>query len=218
MQLQSIQHPNFSFYNNPALWPKLHPLVLEKTIQDHLGLTKENSLASMNRVPQSQAHNLDHHQQGRRGNDSKQFYDKVVDDHNKYSIGGGFISSSKTNNIDQIGDANDQALMDATPRKSNEKLNENNIESVSSLQAELKELLYSKTNGFEGEVVRGDQTTSNDDDDDDQFDCFKESLMWWNNEFDTKSSSSNSWDSSKSIVQSEALFDVDYVLGYHHDM
>ncbi|KAK9130183.1 hypothetical protein Sjap_010670 [Stephania japonica] len=209
MQLQSIQHP-FSFYNNPALWPKLHPLVLEKTIQDHLGLMSENSLASMNRIPQSQPY-LD--QRGRR-TDSNQFDHKVVDDHS--SIGGGFSSSETNsvafNNIDLISSDDANLALDAT-RKSNEKLKEN-IESVSSLQAELKELLYTKTNGFEAEKVHGDQTST----DHDQFDCFKESLMWWNNEFDTKSSSSNSWDSSTSLVQSEGLFDPDYVLGYDHDM
>ncbi|KAJ4977210.1 hypothetical protein NE237_002316 [Protea cynaroides] len=63
------------------------------------------------------------------------------------------------------------------------------------------DLIYGKNRGCA--AINEDQLT-------DQFDCFKEidasrdrdSMSWWANDFDTKSSSSNSWDST-SVLQTE---------------
>ncbi|XP_059461978.1 transcription factor MYB36-like [Corylus avellana] len=80
---------------------------------------------------------------------------------------------------------------------------------VSGFQAELDDFLNNKTVAF---VPQEDQIT--------EFDCFQEmngskddSVIWWSNDFETKSASSNSWDST-SVLQSEQMFQ-DYGLGYN---
>ncbi|KAJ4959300.1 hypothetical protein NE237_026411 [Protea cynaroides] len=84
-----------------------------------------------------------------------------------------------------------------------------NVQSLSGLQTELSDLIYGKNSG--SAAINEDQMT-------DQFDCFeeidasKDSMSWWANDFDTKSSSSNSWDST-SVPQTEGMFQ-DYVLRY----
>ncbi|KAK1322961.1 hypothetical protein QJS10_CPA02g01458 [Acorus calamus] len=44
MQLQGLQNP-FSFYNNPALWPRLHPLG-ESLLQNQLCNNGNTSMAT----------------------------------------------------------------------------------------------------------------------------------------------------------------------------
>ncbi|KAJ4951879.1 hypothetical protein NE237_028711 [Protea cynaroides] len=80
-------------------------------------------------------------------------------------------------------------------------------QSLLGLQTELNDLIYGKNGGSAAK----DQMT--------ELDCFKEmdaskdSMSWWTNDFDTKSLSSNSWDSTTSVLQTEGMFQ-DYVLGY----
>lgn len=77
---------------------------------------------------------------------------------------------------------------------------------VSSFQAELDDfLLNNKMVGFlpQQEEQMGDIYGT------------KDSLAsWWSNEFDTKSASSHSWDSTSAIQSDEGMFQ-DYVLGYN---
>uniref|UniRef100_A0A5B6YP10 Putative Myb domain protein 36 n=1 Tax=Davidia involucrata TaxID=16924 RepID=A0A5B6YP10_DAVIN len=81
---------------------------------------------------------------------------------------------------------------------------------ASTFQAQLDDFLNNKPVGF---LPQEDHIAA-------EFDCFKEmdgskdSLIWWSNNLDTKSTSSNSWDSTSVLHQSEGLYQ-DYVLGYN---
>jgi myb proto-oncogene protein len=193
MQLQSLQKP-FSFYNNPALWPKLHPLQEKIMIQ---------SLQSMNESSHTalwQGQNIDLYEPPAAAiaqeDVGKMSMPKVNELEN--SLHG--ISSPDNsmapfiigNNIPAVGIEQSNAGRE-----------------VSSFQAELDDFLNNKTVAF---VPQEDQIT--------EFDCFKEmngskddSVMWWSNDFETKSASSNSWDST-SVLQSQPMFQ-DYGLGYN---
>lgn len=82
------------------------------------------------------------------------------------------------------------------------------IQPVPNFQAELEAFINNKPPGF---MAQEDQMA--------EFDCFKEmngskdSLIWWSNDFETKSASSNSWDST-SVLPSQGMFQ-DYELGYN---
>nr|URY18989.1 MYB protein [Zanthoxylum bungeanum] len=89
------------------------------------------------------------------------------------------------------------------------------IQEVSTFQAELENFVNNnKAVGF----------TAHEDDQIGQFDGFnamngsnKDSLIWWTNEFDSKSASSNSWDSTPADLHhqsSERMF-KDYEIGYN---
>lgn len=159
MQLQNLQKP-FSFYNNPALWPKLLPLQEKLMIQ---------SLQSLN---QSQLQNVE-------------FYEPPT----------AAISMPKVNELENNSSMAFNPVLDSAL--------------VPSFQAELDDFLNDKNVAFEPQE---DQIA--------EFDCFKEmngskdSVVWWSNDFETKSGSSNSWDSTSHLHESDQQMFQDYELGY----
>ena len=75
-------------------------------------------------------------------------------------------------------------------------------QAVPTFQTELDDFLNDKMVGFLPQEEHMDEIYGP-----------KDSLAWWSNDFDTKSASSHSWDST-SAIQSEGMFQ-DYVLGYN---
>ncbi|GMY35422.1 transcription factor MYB36 [Fagus crenata] len=193
MQLQNLQNP-FSFYNNPALWPKLHPLQEKMMIQ---------SLQSLNEFPTPMIdHALPSPQPGQA--QKVGFYEpptsaKVNELENSLH---GHVSSSDT-----FINGNNPIDSTAVPKPHGIEQSNAGIQ-ASAFQAELDVFLNTKTVDF---VPQEDQIA--------EFDCFKEmnvskdSMLWWSNEFDAKSASLNSWDST-SVLHSQQMFQ-DYELGYN---
>ncbi|XVE71786.1 hypothetical protein DITRI_Ditri10aG0179800 [Diplodiscus trichospermus] len=215
MQLQGLQNP-FSFYNNPALWPKIHPLQ-EKMIQ-----SIPESNGSPNLLMQPLLPNL----QPANEQSTDHFYDQPAataslvqhQDYPKISTG-----LELENSLDGISPSEGSAhfgtgdkLMElATVPKADgndhhgiSQPTDAAVQQVSNFQAELDEFLNNKTAGYSPQE---DQMT--------EFDCFKdmngskEGLIWWSSDFDAKPATTNSWDSS-SVLQSNGMFQ-DYELGYN---
>ncbi|THF96118.1 hypothetical protein TEA_014191 [Camellia sinensis var. sinensis] len=163
MQLQSLQNP-LSFYNNPALWPKLHTLQ-EKIIQSLQFLNENTTNPLMQHIdvppPSSQPG------QGQKVD----FYEPPT-----VALNGSNVLESRLDGMEQF----------------NAK-----IQPISTFQAELDalHLLNNETTGFPPQ-----------EDPISEFDCFKEmdglkeSVIWWSNDFNSKSASSNTWDAT-SVLQ-----------------
>ncbi|XVE80018.1 hypothetical protein DITRI_Ditri14bG0105000 [Diplodiscus trichospermus] len=213
MQLQSLQN-SFSFYNNPALWPKVHPLQ-EKIIQ---------SIQASNVSPNLLVHSLAPNPRPENQQSADDFCDQASLAQHQYYLK---IRNAKglelDNSMDGIspsdgsvpfGTGNNLMDSETVPKADRdhhgiaESINAA-VQQVSNFQAELDEFLDSKTAGY---APQADQMA-------DQFDCFKEmngskdSLIWLSNDFDAKSASSNSWDSA-SVLQPNGMFQ-DYDLGYN---
>ncbi|XP_062079776.1 transcription factor MYB36 [Humulus lupulus] len=200
MQLQSLQNP-LSFYNNPALWPKLHPYQ-QKMIQQSFHSLNVNPNPNPNNpeliITQNpmimQVHNNHHVISPNNHHDHEQgdFYgsssaDMAVDEDNQ--ISGAKGSSDQTGNI--------QAF-----------------------QAELEGILNGSAADHGGTVGFHDQMGS------DGFDCFKDmngvvskdSLLWWSSEFDaSKSSSSNSWESTSVVLDHHHQSNNEMFHDHHYD-
>ncbi|KAJ7979493.1 MYB transcription factor [Quillaja saponaria] len=191
MHLQSLQSPFSNFFNNRALWPKLLP-VQEKMIQNLQSLNDNPNYPMTQHVlpipygPTSSVGNLIQE-------DNVKTSNSKVDELRK-SLNGMSSSALRADGIEQTNMG---------------------FQQVSSLQAELDDILNNRSAGF--------YLPQQEDQMADQFDCFKEmngsreSLMmsWWSNDFDaTKSSSSNSWDSTPVLDHSEGIF-RNYELGYN---
>ncbi|XP_065850881.1 transcription factor MYB36 [Euphorbia lathyris] len=187
MQLQNIQNPFSSFCNNPALWPKLHPSQEKMLLQ------------SVNESCNSLIHQFLPNQ-GPINHDYQKFENPKVGILENNT----FVNPVLSNVITDVGSVEQS---------------EGGIESFhpvsSNFQSELENFLISnKESGF----VVGQEVQIG------EFDCFKEmngcnnkdSLGWWSNEFDqTRSVSSNSWDSTCAVQpDSQGLFQ-DYELGYN---
>ena len=208
MQLQSLQNP-FSFYNNPALWPKLHP-IQEKMIHSLQSLNDGSNPVMQNALP-----NSPHDEQGQKG----EFYKPQHD-------------GAKINNPDQVhlleniplsnsgvpfvasGSSTNPMHSSLAPRSEAIHVQTNNnvgFQQLGALQNELDEILNNRTMGY---VPQEDHDMASG------FDCFREmndskdSLIWWSNDSDTKSASSNSWESSATpALLTQGMFQ-DYELGY----
>ncbi|KAI4344384.1 hypothetical protein L6164_011618 [Bauhinia variegata] len=208
MQLQSLQNP-FSFCNNPALWPKLHPSQekMIHSLQSFNGSSStllQNALLSMNadqRSPKA-ATVGDAIQQ-----DAVQISSPKVDLLENSSNG----ISSMDSSVPFMGTGNKSPL-DSNLAARGEGFEQSNmgIQQVCALQAELDDILNNRTMCYNPQE---DQMA--------EFDCFreingsKESLMWWSNDIDTKSASSNSWDSATPVLQTDHGMFQDYELGYN---
>nr|URY18987.1 MYB protein [Zanthoxylum bungeanum] len=197
LQLQSLQNP-LSFFNNPALWPKLHP-VQEKMIQNLQSLNQSGQNPNLqNVIPTSQL-------------GFEQNVGLIFEQSNSPppTIPQDFPQSNcsvpVSNNTHDMPKMNGFEAYNAT------------IQDVSTFQAELENFLNNnnKAVGF----------TAQEEDQIGQFDCFnnamngsnnyKDSLILWENEFDSKSATSNSWDSTPALHhQSDGMFQ-DYELGYN---
>lgn len=203
MQLQSLQHP-FAFYNNPALWPRLHPLQ-EKLIQNLQG---GNELPS----PQYQQNPPSSEQPGQ-GERAGFFEPPAAQDYQKINNpkADEFIEKSLNvlPSLDSSMALNTGNMVGAPPiMPKPEGVEQPNIglQAVSTFQDDLEDFLNSKMVGF---LPQEEQTMS-------EMYGPKDSLVWWSNDYDTRSASSHSWDST-SALQSEGLFQ-DYALSYNLQM
>ncbi|KAJ6296026.1 hypothetical protein OIU78_023957 [Salix suchowensis] len=207
MQLQSLQNP-ISFYNNPALWPKLHPFQEKILLQSLSEISNPLMQYAFPGTQQGDAQKVD-------------IYGQLVDsdtlqqgDHPK-SSDSNVVSLENSLNVIASSDSpvplsNGTNVMDLTsvPRAGMADQSDAAVQPVSNFQSELENFLNNKTSGF---TAQGDQIG--------EFDCFKEmngsrdNMNWWSNDFETKSASSNSWDST-SVLQSERVFQ-DYELAYN---
>lgn len=202
MQLQSLQNP-LSFYNNPALWPKLHPLQ-EKMLQNLQSLNQGQNSIMQNIVPGSQ---LGHEQnvdnflgQSAAPSTFPQNYQPITN--SKVQEFGNTLNGISSS---------DSSILNPVPKANGiEQSNAANQE-VSTFQlSELESFLNNKGVGF----------TAHEDHQIGEFDYFnatmngsKDSLIWWANELDSKSASSTSWESTPAL-QSEGMFQ-DFELGYN---
>ncbi|XP_028773734.1 transcription factor MYB36 [Neltuma alba] len=194
-----LQNPNFSFYNNPSLWPKLHPLQQKVICNTLQSLNHTSDFTTMpekdnNELykPASANYTTDH-------DDAVQPEGvKIIKPESSGPATGN--SPADMGRIDQFDMGMDQ---------------------VSALQTELDDILMSgyvtsqqkkQENqggeyGFFGEIMSSGSS--------------KDNLSWWSNDFDAgRSASSNSWDSTTTtstpqILQPEdqGMFQ-DYDLGY----
>ncbi|PON97967.1 MYB transcription factor [Trema orientale] len=214
MQLQSLQNP-LSFYNNPALWPKLHPFQ-QKMIQSFQSLNANpNPNPDPNLNPLIMQHNLvtspnqGHHDHQPAGQGQKvDFYEPSSVN---IAVHEGQEEYTRTGNNDsaKIIEGSENCKEDAFAcgvgvQQSDPDHEIGRIHQVSAFQAELEDIL----NGDKGSISflpQGDH--DHDHQVGDELDCFKEmnnvskdSFIWWSNEFDAKSSSSNSWDSTSAAL------------------
>ncbi|KAL6185418.1 hypothetical protein ACLB2K_041552 [Fragaria x ananassa] len=208
MQLQNLQNP-FSFYNNPALWPKLHPFQ-EKMIQTFQCMNDQNSCNPL-MMQQFSVSSHDQTVQGHKVNDH--FYEQTA---GALAIQEQYAKLCINPRMDELENALNgmsSSFVSATRNPVDSTIvipKADHIERQvnSSFQAQL-----------DGNNNSGSFTSQQQDDQIAEFDCFKEmnvskeSLMWWANDFDNKSVSSNSWDST-SVLQSQGMFQ-DYELGYN---
>ncbi|KAK8478103.1 hypothetical protein V6N13_144631 [Hibiscus sabdariffa] len=179
MQLQTLQNP-FSFYNNPALWPKnIHPLQ-DKMIQTMQTTSTGNPSFLMqplllNPQPTNEQSVDDLYEQ------------PAQQDYSGLEVLG---ISQLSDGSAPFGTRHD--LMDSHSTivaKGNG--NNGDVQPVSNFQGEPDEFLNNKTAGYAQGDQMGDQV----------LDCFKDGLIWWPTELDANSASSNSWDSA-SVLQS----------------
>ncbi|KAJ8634636.1 hypothetical protein MRB53_008903 [Persea americana] len=201
MQLQGLHNP-FSFYNNPALWPKYHALG-EKILQDQYNdfLTMQQgrvsqiqpdhngtfediaspSFASLQENSLNRNHKQEELENSLNGLASSSSSIAIEGRHKSYGRASAFIPNEL-----------EQSNM--------------NFHMEAALQPEFSDLLYNKMGGFNGVEEQISE-----------LDCLKdmtgtkENMIWWANDFDTKFLS-NSWDSS-SVFQTQELF-LDYPMGY----
>ncbi|KAK7329825.1 hypothetical protein VNO77_24005 [Canavalia gladiata] len=205
MQLQSLQNP-LSFYNNPALWPKLHPFQ-EKMIQNLQSLNDGSNPVMQNPFPSS--HVEQGHKEGfyKPQQDGEKINSPQVDLLENIPLNNNEVSFVSSGNNNPIMHSSHAPRADETVEQTN---NNVGIQQLCALQTELDDILNNRTIGY---VPLEDHHMA-------EFDCFKEmngskdNLVWWSNDSDTKSASSNSWDSSTTpALLTQGMFQ-DYELGY----
>lgn len=205
MQLQSLQNP-ISFYNNPVLWPKLHPFQEKMLLQS---LKESFSPLMQYAFPSPQ-----------QGDEQKvDMYGQLVDSdtrqqgHPKFSNSSAVGLENSLNGITSSGcyipfTSGDHAMdLTIVSRAGVVEPADAAAQPVPNFQSELENFLNSKTSGF-----------TSQEDKIGEFGCFKEmnrygeGMNWWSNDSETKAFL-NSWDSA-SVLQSEGMFH-DYELGYN---
>ncbi|KAK7388477.1 hypothetical protein VNO78_23293 [Psophocarpus tetragonolobus] len=202
MQLQSLQNP-FSFYNNPALWPKLHPFQ-EKMIQTLQSLSDGSNPVMQNALT------FPHVEQGQKDEFYKRHHDGAKIDNPQIHLLENIPESNNEAPFVASGSNNPMHSSLAPITEAIEQTNNVGYQQVGSLQTELDDILNYRTIAY---VPQEDNQIA-------EFDCFKEmndskdSLIWWSNDSDTKSASSNSWDSSTpTALLTQGMFQ-DYELRY----
>ncbi|CAK9147593.1 unnamed protein product [Ilex paraguariensis] len=184
MQLQTLQNP-LSSCNNPALWPKLHPLQ-EKTIQSlHLQGLNESSNPLMQQAVTPSNLQLD------------ELDNSVIKSSSDSPImfnNGSHLSNSTT----------------TVPKSGGIEQSNPVIQSVSTFtQGDFDDSINNKAVGSvsgENQMAEFDCFKEMDDS--------KDTVIWWSNDFHTNSiTSSNSWDSISVLHQPERFYQ-DYALGY----
>jgi len=205
MQLQSLQNP-FSFYNNPALWPKLHPFQ-EKMIQSLQSLNDGSSPVMQNALP-----NSPHVEQGQKDEFCKPQHDGAKINNPQVHLLENIPLSNGGVPFVASGSSKNPMHSSLAPRSEaiHEQTNSVGFQQLGALQTELDDILNNRIMGY----------VPHEDHDMAGFDCFREmnsskdSLIWWSNDSDTKSVSSNSWDSSATpALLPQGMFQ-DYELGY----
>ncbi|KAL1372016.1 hypothetical protein HN51_002184 [Arachis hypogaea] len=237
MQLQSLQNP-FSFYTNPALWPKLHPFQ-EKMIHQNL-------------QQQHQSHNLNSHGSNSNNNPLMQNTNNnaLPSPHNHVLNQEEGEKDTKNSKVDLLENPlNSNGCSSVLFNNSNPLLHSSSdaiiaprgdgvegIQQVCAIQSELDEILNLNSNRRMCYIPQEEEEEEEDQIQqmaDDEFDCLREmnsnnnnngnskdsnsNLIWWSNDSsaDTKSASSNSWESMSStpVLLPEGMFQ-DYELGY----
>jgi len=184
MQLQSFQNPMSFYNNNPAalVWPKLHPSQ-EKMIQISLQNSHNNPMMQ-NAFSSPQVDLLEN-----------------------------IIPLENNNNSVTFNASGNNSIMHSSVAPRGEAVEKStNNEGIQELENELDEILNNRN------II----TMDDDEYRVAEFDCFRDvnnngskdqNLIWWSNDSgDTRSGSSNSWDSSTNLMQ-EGMFQ-DYELGY----
>ncbi|XP_030487545.2 transcription factor MYB36 [Cannabis sativa] len=207
MQLQSLQNP-LSFYNNPALWPKLHPFQ-QKMIQQSFQALNVNPNPNPNSELLTQNSMI------------MQVHDHVISPNNQAQKEIEFYGSSIiANNIVVSEDQIDSAKGSG---------DQSGNQHVSAFQAELEGIL----NGDHGDINSIEFNHNHNHNQmagsDPGFDNLikdmnnvvvsnnKESLLWWSNEFEaSKSSSSNSWESTSVVLDHHHQSNNSNEM-FHHD-
>ncbi|MED6191574.1 hypothetical protein PIB30_001306 [Stylosanthes scabra] len=213
MQLQSLQNP-FSFYNNPALWPKLHPFQ-EKIIHQNLQQSHNNTEEMVNQ------------QEGAKDtkNSSKvDILENPLMNNNGCSSVVPFNGSGNNDSTNAL--LHSSSNMIAPRGDGVEEEGSMGIQQVCAMQSELDEILNLNSSNRRMCYIPQDQMAEAD-----EFDCLREmnnnngskesnnnNLIWWSNDSsaDTKSASSSSWESMSStapVLLPEGMFQ-DYELGY----
>ncbi|MED6125150.1 hypothetical protein PIB30_065992 [Stylosanthes scabra] len=225
MQLQSLQNP-FSFYNNPALWPKLHPFQ-EKMI--HQNLQQQQQQSPSNAFPSPHHDHVLNQQAGAK--DTKNSKVDILENplsNNGCSSVVPFTGSGNNNDTNALLHSSSSII---APRGDEE--GSMGIQQVCAMQSELDEILNVNSNRRMCYIPQEEEEDHQIHDQmaDDEFDCLREmnnnngskdnnnnSLIWWSNDSsaDTKSGSSSSWESMSSttpVLLPEGMFQ-DYELGY----
>ncbi|KAK6127062.1 hypothetical protein DH2020_039203 [Rehmannia glutinosa] len=172
-----LQNP-FSFYNNPAFWPKMIETL--NSLNETQNILMQQNFTTPQFCPPGQDYG------------ASKTDDQLVD-HS--------IPCFPLNNVNTNISSESEIMV-----------GKNGVEQANSDFNQLDDLL--KNNNSSGVITTGN------DDQIGEFDCFKDemdgsikgNLGWWCNEFDVKSTSSNSWDSNM-IHQSEEMYQ-DYEIGY----
>lgn len=209
MQLQSLQNP-FSFFNNPTLWPKLHPFQEKIMVQSLQSLNDGSNSVMQSALPSphvEQGQKDERYKDGAKVNNNNISQVHLLENINipLTNSGVAFVGSGSNNN----------PIMQSSLAPRSEAVEQNNsvgIQQLGALQTELDDILNNRTMGSVAQEHHHDYVAG--------FDCFREmngskdSLIWWSNDSDTKSASSNSWDSSTTPgLLSQGMFQ-DYELGY----
>ncbi|GLT80397.1 hypothetical protein SLA2020_518380 [Shorea laevis] len=188
MQLQSLQNPFCNFSNNPALWPKLHPLQ-EKMLQN---------LQSLNGNP----------------NTLLQPLPPIPNPEQEQPILSVTLQQDYSNGISSSDGSVPFVTENNLVANGIEQSNNAGIQPVSGFQGELDEFLINKTTVGNNFAQQEDQTAEFDCFKD--MNGSKDSMVWWSNGgFDAKSASPNSWDSTSVLQTSEGIMFQDYELGYN---
>ncbi|KAJ6698741.1 MYB DNA-BINDING DOMAIN SUPERFAMILY PROTEIN-RELATED [Salix purpurea] len=200
-----LQNP-ISFFNNPALWPKLHPFQEKKLLQS---LNESFSPLMQYAFPSPQQGDEQKVETSRQLDDS----DTRQQGHPKFSNSSVVGLENSLNGITSpdsyIPFSSGDHAMDLTivSRAGVVEPADAAAQPVPNFQSEFENFLNSKTYGF-----------ASQEDNIGEFGCFKEmngsweGMNWRSNDFETKDSS-NSWDSA-SVLQFEGMFQ-DYELGYN---
>ncbi|KAD3068079.1 hypothetical protein R6Q59_017953 [Mikania micrantha] len=189
MQLQSLENPNFSQYDNPhPMWPcKLNP-IQEKMMQTLQLVNESSNPLMMQNFSPATPQKVEYYAQS--SNRLQQDYSPM----NSMMMNG--MSNSIGINIPE---SSSSLVLESNDTKQPPASME--LQQCWAFQAELDELLSNKG---AAPLMEGQQNMVST-----EFECFKDMhggkdscMTWWSNEFEANSTSSNSWDSIRVLDRS----------------
>ncbi|CAI9098547.1 OLC1v1035216C1 [Oldenlandia corymbosa var. corymbosa] len=199
MQLQSLQNP-FSFYNNPALWPKLNPLQ-EKMLQALQNLNQSQNSSNPSILPQ--VNNISPNAADVQQN--VEFLNQAA------------MSARIQQELQSSMSGNNQLNSSSVePKTSSEMLEPNNTSTFT--QAEIDNFLNMNSKTASSFLSSENHHQLPEFDSLKEMDSARDAMMWWsNNDIDTNSASSSSWDSTTLMHhhQSDQGIYQDYAIGYN---